>query len=179
MMNGNPAMSSRIKRAAVATAAAIALCAVGTTAPNKASAAPLNPIDVTFASGQVCTFPLRVEGTGANQVTHTFGDRNGDTTTISAGTGFALTFTNLDNNAQFKLPARFSATTTVTHPDGSKTVQLTGWNILFLFPTDTPADPSTTLYIGVVVYEDDGLSNFTLDQRRTHSKTLDICAAID
>ena len=58
------------------------------------------------------------------------------------------------------------------------TVSLTGWNVLFLFPTDVPAGPSTTLHVGRLVDEDDGLANFVVDERRTHSRTTDICAAL-
>ena len=55
---------------------------------------------------------------------------------------------------------------------------LAGWNVLFLFPTDEPAGPSTTLHVGVVVYDDDGAGNFTVDQHLTRSRTTDICAAV-
>src|SRR3989442_5085073 len=43
------------------------------------------------------------------------------------------------------------AVTNVTkNPDGSETVVTTGHNILILFPTDVPAGPTTTLYVGRV-----------------------------
>ena len=51
-----------------------------------------------------------------------------------------------------------------------------GHNVIILYPTDVPAGPSTTLYVGQVVYMDDGYGNFTLV--KTSGKSLDICAAL-
>ena len=110
--------------------------------------------------------------------TKEFPGRNGDHITVSAGTGFDLVFTNVSNGDELRLPSRFSSTTTITHSGRSKTVVLGGWNVLFLFPTDVPAGPSTTLHAGLVVYEDDGSGNFTVDQHLTRSRTTDICAAV-
>jgi len=49
--------------------------------------------------------------------------------------------------------------------------------VIILFPTDVPAGPSTTLYVGSVVYTVDRASGvFTV---KTHSgTTTDICAAL-
>jgi hypothetical protein len=49
--------------------------------------------------------------------------------------------------------------------------------VLVLYPTDVPAGPSTTLYVGSVVYTVDLLTGvFTLN---AHSgRTTDICAAL-
>jgi hypothetical protein len=60
--------------------------------------------------------------------------------------------------------------------DGSYTFVTTGHNILILFPTDIPAGPSTTLYVGRVVFSADSSFNFTLlDHRGT---ATDICQAL-
>ncbi len=62
------------------------------------------------------------------------------------------------------------------NPDGSSTVVATGNTVIILFPTDVPAGPSTTLYVGRVVYTNDGQNNFVLQD---HSgQTTDICAAL-
>jgi hypothetical protein len=170
--------TARRSLAHVLIATATACTALSVTAIGSAGAAPLDPVDVTFPAGLVCPFALHVEGTGGDQVVHELDRRNGDLTTISTGTGQALTFTNVVTGQQLQLESRGSTKTTVTHPDGSMTVRLTGSNVLFLFPTDVPAGPSTTLHVGVLVYEDDGSANFVVDQRRTHSRTTDICAAV-
>jgi hypothetical protein len=157
----------------VAAAATAGLCL-----PAPVGAVPLPPVDITFDGGQVCTFELRVVGTGGDQVVKELPSLDGDGVTISAGRGYNLVFTNVENGRWLELPSRFSSTTTFTHPDGSKTVYLLGWNVLFLFPSDVPAGPSTTLHVGLLVYEDDGNANFVVDQERTRSKTSDICAAL-
>ena len=167
---------TRSRRLSLSTAAAVAAISLATATP--ADAAPLDPVDVMFTAGQVCAFPLRVQGTGGNQVVKDFPGPNGDQITVSAGTGYDLVFTNVVNEKKLRLPSRVSSTTTITHPDGSKTVVLAGWNVLFLFPTDVPAGPSTTLHVGIVVYEDDGNANFTVDQHLTRSRTTDICATV-
>ena len=60
--------------------------------------------------------------------------------------------------------------------DGSQTVTLSGHNVLFLFPTDVPAGPSTTLYVGRVVFTVDVNGVFTLVS--TAGTATDICAAL-
>lgn len=60
--------------------------------------------------------------------------------------------------------------------DGSQTVTLTGHNILILFPTDVPAGPSTTLYVGRVVFTVDANGVTTL--KSTSGTATDICAAV-
>jgi hypothetical protein len=56
------------------------------------------------------------------------------------------------------------------------TVDALGYNVIILFPTDFPAGPSTTLYVGRVVYTVDAAGVFRI---QTHSgPTTDICAAL-
>ncbi len=62
------------------------------------------------------------------------------------------------------------------NPDGSYTETLTGHNVLILFPTDVPAGPSTTLYVGSVVFTVDLAAVFTV--QRVSGKATDICAAL-
>jgi len=156
----------------------VACLAVGIPVTGSVGAAPLSAVDVTFPAGLVCSSELRVQGVGGNQVVHDRDLRNGDHVETSTGTGQALTFTDTATGQQLQLRSSGSTKRTVTHPDGSRTVTLTGSNVLFLFPTDVPAGPSTTLYVGVLVYEDDGFSNFVVDERHTHGRTTDICAAV-
>ncbi|MFN8490788.1 MAG: hypothetical protein U0350_24565 [Caldilineaceae bacterium] len=48
--------------------------------------------------------------------------------------------------------------------------------MIILFPTDVPAGPSTTQYVGQVVYTVDAAGVFTLQQ--VSGQTTDICAAL-
>jgi hypothetical protein len=64
----------------------------------------------------------------------------------------------------------------VFNADGSRTVTLTGHNLLILFPTDVPPGPSTTLYVGRVVFTVDAGGVFTLES--TSGRATDICAAL-
>jgi hypothetical protein len=52
-----------------------------------------------------------------------------------------------------------------------------GHPVLIMFPTDVPAGPSTTLYVGRVVFDVDNATGvFTL--KETHGKATDLCAAL-
>src|SRR3954468_14424532 len=95
---------------------------------------------------------------------------------LSAGVGFQLTFTNLSTGATTALPANGAVMKTVYNADGTRTVTTTGHNVLILFPSDVPAGPSTTLYVGRVVYTLDAQDAFTL--RSTRGTATDICAAL-
>jgi hypothetical protein len=130
-----------------------------------------------FPAGLACSFELRIDGTGGNQVYREFVDRNGNLVrSITAGTGSALTFTNVDTGATLSTKSNGAVTQITYNADGSSTFVTTGHNILILFPTDTPAGPSTTLYVGRVVFSADSSFNFTLlDHRGT---ATDVCAAL-
>jgi hypothetical protein len=54
-----------------------------------------------------------------------------------------------------ELPSDGSVTRTTINTDGTATVENTGHNVLILFPTDVPAGPLTTLYVGRLVYTAD------------------------
>ena len=130
-----------------------------------------------YPPGLACSFELRIDGTGGHQVYREFVDRNGNLVrSISAGMGSALTFTNVDSGATFSTKSNGAVTQITYNADGSYTFVTTGHNILILFPTDIPAGPSTTLYVGRVVFNADAFFNFTLlDHRGT---ATDICAAL-
>ena len=132
---------------------------------------------VRFEAGQACTFALLVDVVGGdNRQVKEFKEKNGIVRILSAGVGSQLTFTNLANDTTHSLRANGSVTNTTINPDGSFTNTLTGHNVLFLYPTDVPAGPTTTLYAGRVIYTSDQQSNFTL--QGTHGKSTDICAAL-
>jgi hypothetical protein len=165
--------SSSIKRTWVALA--VALTSALAVAADAASAAEH---DLVFPAGTACEFELAVDlGGGDRRVERTFLDANGNQVrTLSAGVGFQLTFTNLANAATTALPANGAVTKTVFNADGSQRVTLTGHNVLFLFPTDVPAGPSTTLYVGRVVFTIDANGVFSLTS--TSGTATDICAAL-
>lgn len=130
-----------------------------------------------FPAGTACEFDLQIEGSGGNQVERTFVDRNGNLVrTLSAGTGSALTFTNLGTGAILALRSNGAVSHVTKGPDGLDKWVSTGHNIIILFPTDTPPGPSTTLYVGRVEYTVDATSTFTL--LRSSGDKTDICAAL-
>ena len=133
---------------------------------------------VPFDAGTACTFALLVDVVGGdNRQVKEFKDKQGKVVRIlSAGVGSQLTFTNLANGSTHSFRANGSVTNTTFNNDGTTTNVLTGHNVLFLYPTDVPAGPTTTLYAGRVIYISDQLSNFTL--QGTYGKSTDICAIL-
>ena len=104
-------------------------------------------------------------------------DKNGFVRTLSAGKGAALRFTNMDSGATLSLKPNGSVTHTTTYkPDNSSTVKVTGHTVLIFFPTDFPPGPSTTLYVGRVIYRVDAAGVWTLQEES--GKKTDICAAL-
>jgi hypothetical protein len=134
--------------------------------------------DVVFPAGVACEFELALDLAGGDKrVERTFVDANGNPVRmLSAGVGSQLTFTNLSNDATIALSANGAVTQTVFNADGSQTVTATGHNVLILFPTDVPPGPSTTLYVGRVVFRVDAEGVFTLES--TSGTARDICAAL-
>lgn len=130
-------------------------------------------------AGQACqTFDLRVEITqNPHRVFREFFDKNGNPVRVlTAGKGSQLSFSNLTTGAILSLKANGSVERKALKPDGTQTWTTTGHNVLILFPTDVPAGPSTTLYVGRVVFTVDGSEVFTL--MSTSGKSMDICAAL-
>jgi hypothetical protein len=140
-----------------------------------AAAAPPDAV-LSLPAGLACAFELRIEIRGGNQVVKTFRDKNGEVRMLSAGKGSALLFENVSTSATFSLNANGSVTHTTVNPDGSSTVTATGHNVIILFPTDVPAGPSTTLYVGSVVFTVDTSGNFTVQE--SSGQTTDICAIL-
>jgi len=148
-----------------------------TAALGLANAAFAADFTLDFPAGSACTFELRIDGTGGNQVYREFFDRNDNLVrSLTAGTGSALTFTNVGTGASLSTKSNGAVTHIAYNADGSYTYVTTGHNILILFPTDVPAGPTTTLYVGRVVFNSDSAFNFTL---LNHSGTAtDVCAAL-
>jgi len=137
------------------------------------TAAPL----FDFPAGAACDFRLLVDGVGGHMVQKLFVDKNGDPVRfLTAGTGQALTFTNFDTGTTLSLRSNGAVSQIHFNTDGTYTFVNTGHTILILFPTDGPAGPTTTLYVGRVVFNADSAANFTL---LDHDGTAtDICAAL-
>jgi hypothetical protein len=167
--------ATRLAPWAAALAVASAL-AVGT--PVSVSAAA-SDVEFDLPAGQACAFPLHVVGTGDKRIMREFTDRNGNVVrTLAAGKGFTLTFTNLSpgSSKSLTLPSSGSVQRTTVNSDGTSTVASTGHNVLILFPTDIPAGPSTTLYVGRIVYTVDAFGVFTLQS--TSGRATDLCALL-
>ena len=158
----------------ICVAAAVALTTVLVVSADAAVAAEH---DLVFPAGVACDFDLAVHFAGGDKrIERTFVDANGNPVRmLSAGVGSQLTFTNLSNDVTTALRANGAVMHTVFNADESQTVTLTGHNVLILFPSDVPAGPSTTLYVGRVVYTDVG-GVFTLQS--TSGRATDICDAL-
>jgi hypothetical protein len=155
---------------AIAAVASAAL--IGTVVP--AAAAADDPPD--FLPGVACTFGLDLDGVD-NRVVHEFTDVDGNDVQLITGLAGPVTFTNVGSGATLTLPARGAAWKIVTSPDGNaSTFTATGHFVLIMFPTDDPAGPSTTLYVGRVVFTIDNSGVFTLQE--TRGTATDLCAAL-
>jgi hypothetical protein len=162
-------MRRRLRTAAVLAATLTALAI-----PVPAHAAP--DFVLLLPAGVACDFELEVSGTGGSTVAREFEDKDGNLVrTLAAGRGAALTFRNVSTDATVSLQSNGSVTQTTVHADGSFTAQSTGHTVLILFPSDIPAGPTTTLYIGRVTYDvDAGVFSIT----GSSGQTRDICAEL-
>lgn len=166
-------MVSHRRRLGATTAVMAAVLAAAV--PAQAHAADF---ETAVPAGLACDFELGIAGTGGSMIDREFTDADGNLVrTLTAGTGQALTFTNLGTDESLSFPSNGAVTRTTYHPDGSTTVQLTGHNVLILFPSDVPAGPSTTLYVGRVTYTVDTSEVFTL--QTTSGQSIDICAELE
>lgn len=130
-----------------------------------------------FPAGQVCDFAVQVDRTGGRLVAREFTNpQTGTVRSLLAGRGTDLTFTNLATGSTFSLKGNGSVSSTTFEADGSATVRSTGHNVILMFPTDHPAGPSTTLYVGQVVYDMDDQFNFTIIS--SSGRTVDICGEL-
>lgn len=168
--------------ARLACAVAVTLITLVGSATQSIAADPPPPPDVVFdlPAGLACPgFDLRIEiWNNPNRVFKEFKDKNGNVVRVlTAGKGNTLAFTNLLTDEKLSLNPNGAVEHIALNPDGSQTVVITGHNVLILFPTDVPAGPSTTLYVGRVVFTVDTTSGvFTL--LSVSGTSTDICAAL-
>ena len=165
-------MTARRTREAAIAAAALAM--IGSIAT--AGAAAASDFSVQFPAGTACAFPLRVDGTGGHRIEHTFTNKDGTGRVLTTGTGSALRFTNETTGATVSLRSNGAVQRTTTLADGSSLNVLTGHNVLFLFPTDVPAGPSTTLYTGRIMFSATPSGDFTV--LGTQGTSSDLCGQL-
>ncbi|MGF9648768.1 hypothetical protein AAIH32_12370 [Pseudarthrobacter oxydans] len=130
-------------------------------------------------------FNITLSSTGGNLHTKEFYDADGNVVrSITAGKGVLLTYTNSGtdpdnpvNGESITFRTDGSVTEIVKNPDGTLTYTATGHNGLILFPSDVPAGPTSTQYVGRIVFNVDPATGvFTLVS--TSGKATDICAAL-
>ena len=164
----------RTLRVGTACAAAASAACLGLVGPASASDPPTFTWD--FPAGDACDFGLLVEGFGQTKDPKTLPAKDGAVRTLSAGKGFDLVFTNLATSATYALKGNGAVNQTTTFADGTQKIALSGHNVVFLFPTDVPAGPSTVLYTGRVVITVDVNGVWTL--AKSSPRALDICQAL-
>jgi hypothetical protein len=165
-----PSWAGSVRRARAQTISVVAVLGGLLVGVPPAAAADF---ELTLPAGTACPgFALHIAGSGGNYATRSF--VNGRT--VSAGTGFALEFTNVSTGETFTTKSNGAAQQTITNPDGTETVMSVGHRVIVLFPSDSPAGPSTTLIVGRIVYDVDEFGNFTV--RSVKGNTTDICALL-
>jgi hypothetical protein len=134
--------------------------------------------DVTYdlPSGAACDFAVRIEIYGSNKVVREWLDENNQPVrTFMGGTGSIWKFIAATGKT-LTIDPKGSVTHITYNPDGTQTWATTGHSVLILFPTDIPAGPSTTLYVGRVVFTVAADGVFTL--QKTSGQATDLCAAL-
>jgi hypothetical protein len=146
--------------------------------PSFADDPPEPDATMVLPAGLACSdFDLQVDIFGGPQVNREFVDKDGNVVrTLLAGKGSTLVFTNLSSFATLTTRPNGSVSRTVLNPDGSSTTFATGHNVIIFFPTDVPPGPTTTLYVGRVVYTVDPYGTWTLGP--TSGTASDLCAAL-
>ena len=131
-----------------------------------------------FPAGIACEFELRVESeTNPNRVFREWRDSDGNVVrTLEAGRGGNVTLVNTETGASLTLKGNGAVNRTTYNPDGSWTTELTGHYVLILWPTDFPAGPSTTLYVGRVTYT--STPDFTFTLVGSSGTQRDLCAEL-
>jgi hypothetical protein len=168
-------MSISWTKRAVAFAVVASATAIGTGVhPSAADQPPL-----VFDAGVACQgFAVQLDAGDDTRSYHEFTDANGNVVRfILAGTGSTVTLTNLSTLKALSLRGNGSVWSVVNHPDGTQTFTTMGHLVLILFPTDIPAGPSTTLYVGRVVFDVDPATGvFTF--KGNDGTATDLCAAL-
>jgi hypothetical protein len=154
--------------------AAVASAALIGTVVQSAAAATTHQ---TFPPGVACTFGVDLDAVD-NRKVHQFTDVHGNDVQLITGLAGPVTFTNAESGKTLSGQARGAVWKLVTTPDGrTTTFTATGHFVLILFPTDVPPGPSTTYYVGRVVFTIDNLTGvFTLQE--TRGTATDLCASL-
>ena len=175
-------MKAMIRMTLYSLAPAALLAAMTFTAPQSA----LADEPLIIPKGQACPdFNVGLATTGGPVVEKDFNDKNGNVVRhLSVGKGVVVTWTNYGHDelnpvpgASVKIKTSGSVTWERMNDDGTKTVTATGHNGLVLFPTDVPAGPTTTQYIGRIVYTVD-LTTGVFTLLSTSGSARDICAEL-
>jgi hypothetical protein len=142
-----------------------------------AAPATAEPFDLVFPAGTACAvFDVGVNVAGSAPELREFRDKNGDVVrTLQTGTGNQLTFTNVATGESLELDSNGTATRTTIDADGN-VVEAMGHNVIILFPSDTPAGPSTELFVGRIVYTVDATNTFVVQS--SAGRRVDLCAAL-
>lgn len=153
------------------------LCTLGTLTAQAAD----HTIDLPL--GIACSdFPLRIEITSnQHRVVKEFRDEDSNVVLIiEAGKADDYLLTNMTTGKTMFLKGKGSAAQTTLNADGSTTVENNGHTGVVLFPTDVPLPggsvPSTTLYIGRVVYTIGADGIYRVESAA--GQTVDMCAAL-
>ena len=117
----------------------------------------------------------------AKTKTREFTSKDGTVRTQTTGKGPDLTIFNPDDpSVTVPLKGNGTTTKTVTRPDGTSTLTVTGHNVLIYFPTDTllggEPGPATQLVTGRAVVNVDAGGNWTTVSQS--GKVTDICAQL-
>lgn len=170
-------MTSRRRTGITSMAGVALLCAL----PTWTAQAADQTIDLP--AGIACPdFPLRIEITNnPNRVVKEFRDANGDVVRIiEAGKANDFRLTTMTTRKTIFFKGRGSAARTTVNADGTTTVENNGHTGVVLFPADVPLPggtvPSTTLYVGRVVYMIDANGIFSVQS--ASGRTVDICAEL-
>jgi hypothetical protein len=154
-------------------APAVLLAALTASVTSSASAATVIPVP---AKDSCVAFGLEITASDGKVRMRTLKDRNGKPArTISVATGVTLTYTNVVSKESVSIKTSGSVSNTVTNPDGTQTVTLTGHNGLIMFENDVPG-PSAIQYTGRVVFTIGKDGVFTLISAT--GPALDICAEL-
>jgi hypothetical protein len=158
-----------LRATALGTLASMVMLA-GIAGPVAAASDPTFVLDLP--AGLACQFDLRITGYGDGaQVNRVYGD---GAIALTAGKGYALTYTNLGTGASISTKASGAVSWTASYPDGSGQMSLMGNNVVILFPAD--GGPSTTVYSGRVVIDVAPDGAWTV--QTIAATALDVCAAL-
>lgn len=151
-------------------------------------AQPAQAADELFFDPNVACpdFVLGFLPTGGNLHTKEFEDKNGNVVRIlTAGKGTLNTYTNYGSDPDNLVAGKSisirtdgSVTSIKVNPDKTLTYTTTGHFGLIMFPSDVPAGPSTTQYIGRLIFTVDPVSGvFTVVS--ASGTSIDVCEALE